>query len=80
MTARVRRVRSLSPSLFVVDIDTSATGFSPPPPGASNGVVETPRLKHVVQRRGGVWKILTSQNTFVSGRQRLIPSKADSRG
>jgi uncharacterized protein (TIGR02246 family) len=65
MTAHVRRVRSLSPSLFVVDIDTSATGFSPPPPGASDGVVQT-RLKHVVEKRGGQWKILTSQNTFVS--------------
>lgn len=67
MTARVRRVRALSPSLFVVDIDTSATGFSPPPPGASDGVVQT-RLKHVVQKRGGEWKIVVSQNTFVSRR------------
>lgn len=67
MTARVRRVLSLGPTLFVVDIDTAATGFSPPPPGAPNGVVQT-RLKHVVEKRHGQWKILTSQNTFVSGR------------
>jgi uncharacterized protein (TIGR02246 family) len=65
MTAHVRRVRALSPSLFVVDIDTSATGFLPPPPGAPNGVVQT-RLKHVVERRNGDWKIVSSQNTFVS--------------
>lgn len=65
MAAHVRRVRALSPTLFVVDIDTSATGFSPPPPGASNGVVQT-RLKHVVEKRNGMWKIVTSQNTFVS--------------
>lgn len=65
MSAHVRRVRALSPSLFVVDIDTSATGFSPAPPGAPDGIVRT-RLKHVVERRAGHWKILTSQNTFVS--------------
>lgn len=67
MTAVVRRVLALSPTLFVVDIDTSATGFFPRPPGAPNGVVET-RLKHVVERRHGQWKIIRSQNTFVSHR------------
>ena len=67
MTAVVRRVLALSPTLFVVDIDTSATGFFPPPPGAPNGVVET-RLKHVVERRHGQWKIIRSQNTFLSHR------------
>ncbi len=65
MTAKVRRVRVLSPSLFVVDIDTAATGFLPPPPGAPNGIVQT-LLKHVVERRHGEWKIISSQNTFVS--------------
>jgi uncharacterized protein (TIGR02246 family) len=65
MTAHVRRVRALSRGLLVIDIDTSATGFSPPPPGAPNGIVQT-RLKHVVEKRKGEWKIVTSQNTFVS--------------
>ena len=67
MTAHVRRVRALSPSLLVVDIDTSATGFAPPPKGAPNGIVQT-RLKHVVQKRNGEWKIVSSQNTFISQR------------
>ncbi|WP_158258071.1 SgcJ/EcaC family oxidoreductase [Sphingopyxis lindanitolerans] len=66
MTAQVRRVQFLTADLFIVDIDTAASGFSPPPPGAPNGVVRT-RLKHVVQRRNGEWKILASQNTFVAG-------------
>lgn len=65
MTARVRRVRALSANLFIVDIDTAADGFSPPPPGAPDGIVRT-RLKHVVERRNGQWKILASQNTFVA--------------
>jgi uncharacterized protein (TIGR02246 family) len=64
MSARVRRVRALSPSLFVVDIDTSATGFSQPPPGApdranpaqtrcreTQGAVENTHVsEHICQR------------------------------
>ena len=65
MVAFVRRVRTLGPSLFIVDIDTSATGFSPPPPGAPSGVVRT-HLKHVVEKRLGQWKVLSSQNTFIT--------------
>ena len=67
MTEYFRRVRALSSNLFVLDIDTSATGFSPPPPGAPNGVVRT-RLKHIVERRNGDWKIVSSQNTFLRER------------
>lgn len=65
---RVRRVRALAPSLAVVDLAISVTGFSPPPPGAAvgaDGKVET-RLKHVVEKRGAAWKIVASQNTFVA--------------
>lgn len=65
MTARVRRVQALSANFFIVDIDTAAVGFSPPPPGAPDGIVRT-RLKHVVEKRNGQWKILASQNTFVA--------------
>lgn len=65
MTAHVRRVQALSADLLIVDIDTAASGFSPPPPGAPDGIVRT-RLKHVVQKRGGEWRILASQNTFVA--------------
>lgn len=65
MVAHVRRVRYLSPSLFVVDIDTAANGFSPPPPGAPDGIVRT-RLKHVVEKRGDGWRIVSSQNTFIA--------------
>jgi uncharacterized protein (TIGR02246 family) len=65
MVASVRRIRTLGPRLFIVDIDTSATGFSPPPPGAHAGVVRT-HLKHVVEKRLGRWKVLSSQNTFIA--------------
>ena len=64
--ARVRRVRPLSPSLMVVDLDVSVAGFSPAPPGAApDGTIRT-RLKHVAEDRNGDWKIAASQNTFVA--------------
>ena len=68
VTASVRSVRPLSPTLSVVDLDVVVTGFSPPPPGAmtdANGAVRT-RLKHVIEQRGKEWKIIASQNTFVA--------------
>jgi uncharacterized protein (TIGR02246 family) len=67
VAASVRRVRLLGPTLAVIDLDVRVTGFSPPPPGASadaNGAVQT-RLKHVIEKRGAVWGIVASQNTFV---------------
>lgn len=68
MTAQVRRVQTLTANLFIADIDTAASGFAPPPPGAPDGIVRT-RLKHVVQKRNGEWRILASQNTFVAALQ-----------
>ena len=66
--ASVRRVRPLAPDLAVLDLNVAVDGFSPPPPGASvddSGIVHT-RLKHVIERRAAEWKIIASQNTFVS--------------
>jgi uncharacterized protein (TIGR02246 family) len=66
-TATVRRVRPLSPTLMVVDITAVITGFPAPPPGGSadaEGRVYS-NLKHVVEMRGGEWKISASQNTFI---------------
>lgn len=63
----VRRVRPVSPTLMVVDINAVIDGFPAPPPGAtadSNGAVYS-NLKHLAQKRGNEWKILVSQNTFL---------------
>lgn len=70
VSAFVRSIRSLSPTLAVVDLNVAVTGFSPAPPGAvadANGEVRT-RLKHVIEQRGDEWKIVASQNTFVAAR------------
>jgi uncharacterized protein (TIGR02246 family) len=67
----VRRVRSLSPTLMVVDITVVVSGFPAPPPGgtadAKGHVYANP--KHVAERRGNDWRILVSQNTFLPPRQ-----------
>ena len=62
--ARVRRVRPLAPNVGVVDLDVEVAGFAPP--GASPAGNIEARLKHVVEKRGGEWKIIASQNTFVA--------------
>jgi uncharacterized protein (TIGR02246 family) len=64
----VRRVRPVSPTLMVVDITAVISGFPAPPPGATadtNGAVHS-NLKHLAEKRGNEWKILVSQNTFLS--------------
>ncbi|MCV0394053.1 MAG: SgcJ/EcaC family oxidoreductase [Rhizobiaceae bacterium] len=67
-TARVRRFRPIGPGAMVLDLDVEVKGFSPAPPGAwkdADGTVRS-HLKHVVEKRGGEWKIFSSQNTFVA--------------
>lgn len=66
--AKVRRVRPIGIAAMVVDLEVDVAGFSPAPPGAAvqhDGNVKA-RLKHVVEKRAGDWKIAASQNTFVA--------------
>lgn len=68
VSATVRRVRPIGTVAMVVDLEVVVSGFSPPPPGAAiqaDGKVKA-RLKHVVEKRAGDWKIIASQNTFVA--------------
>ena len=62
--AHVRRVREVSPTTAVVDLEISGNGFPVPPGRKGDGSIAT-RLKHVIERRGAEWKIAASQNTFV---------------
>lgn len=71
VTATVRRVRMLGPDFMMVDFDASLAGVQHPPPGSpvdSAGVLHN-HLKHIMERRQGVWKVLAAQNTFVVPRQ-----------
>jgi uncharacterized protein (TIGR02246 family) len=62
--ARVRRVRKIAPTAGVIDLEISGTGFPLRPDQPSSESIIA-RLKHVVEKRDGQWKIAASQNTFV---------------
>jgi uncharacterized protein (TIGR02246 family) len=54
----VRRLRSLTPSVMLIDVDLADEV------GAPLGSVA--RIKFVVERRGSEWKIVSAQNTLLS--------------
>lgn len=63
----VRHIQFLGPDVAIVDTDIRVTNFRALPRGAvatSPGVLLT-RMKHVYQRRDGMWRIIASQNTAV---------------
>lgn len=63
----VRRTPPLSPTLMIADFDLELALFGQAPTGGTvtNGVVRT-RLKHVMEKRSGTWKVVAAQNTFYS--------------
>ena len=66
VAASVRKIRRLGREHLIVDLDLSLSGAKGLPPGAAadrQGVVHT-HLKHVMEKRGGVWRIVAAQNTF----------------
>ena len=65
--ATVRNIRRLGPNYVLVDLDLALSGAREAPPGAfvdAHGAIRT-HLKHILERRNGVWRILSAQNTFV---------------
>ena len=70
MAAKVRRVRRLDPNHIIIDFDTELAGVRELPPGSQNqgnNVLRT-RLKHILEKRNGHWKVLSAQNTFIAGK------------
>jgi hypothetical protein len=67
VTGVVRRIRQLSPTLMIADFDLDLKVAGPLPPSIpnTNGIVKV-HLKHIMEKRGGQWKVVASQNTFVS--------------
>ncbi|HET9250738.1 MAG TPA: SgcJ/EcaC family oxidoreductase [Candidatus Eisenbacteria bacterium] len=64
----LRRLRFLGSDAAVADVDVSVTGYKALPPGSrasEPGVLRT-RMKHVLARTNGVWRIVSSQNTAVA--------------
>lgn len=67
VTGVVRRIRQLSPTLMIADFDLDLKVAGPLPPSIpnTNGIVKV-HLKHIMEKRGAQWKVVASQNTFVS--------------
>lgn len=64
--ATLRNIRRLGPNYMIVDIDLALSGVKELPPGAatdSEGVIHS-HLKHILEKREGVWRIVSAQNTF----------------
>ena len=63
----VRKTRRLSPTLMIADFDLDLALFKTGPSGSpqANGIVKA-HLKHVMEKRGGTWKVVAAQNTFYS--------------
>jgi uncharacterized protein (TIGR02246 family) len=70
ITGKVRRIRMLGPTFMMVDFDAELSGIRQLPPGSpadAAGVLRN-HLKHILERRHGIWKVLAAQNTFIAPR------------
>jgi uncharacterized protein (TIGR02246 family) len=66
-SGKVRRIQMLGPNYMIVDFDLQVSGFRQPPPGSPpDAKVLRGHLKHVMEKRNGVWKVLSAQNTFIA--------------
>jgi uncharacterized protein (TIGR02246 family) len=64
---KVRRIQKLGSNYMIVDFDVEVSGVGQPPPGSpssANGLLRN-HLKHIMEKRDGVWKVLSAQNTFI---------------
>lgn len=69
-TGVVRKIQVLGANYMIVDFDLQVSGARQFPPGSSpdaNGVLRG-HLKHVMEKRNGLWKVLSAQNTFIAAK------------
>ena len=70
INGKLRRIRRVDANCLIVDLDLALRGAKQAPPGAvvdAQGVIHT-HLKHILEKRSEVWRILAAQNTFVMSR------------
>jgi hypothetical protein len=68
VTANVRNVRRLGPNYLLADLDLTLRGAHGVPLGGRfdrHGAIRT-HLKHILEKRGMSWKIVSAQNTFMN--------------
>jgi uncharacterized protein (TIGR02246 family) len=67
---KVRRIQRLGSNYLIVDFDVELSGVRQLPPGGppiADGIVRN-HLKHIMENRNGVWKVLSAQNTFIAAK------------
>jgi uncharacterized protein (TIGR02246 family) len=74
--AKVRRIRMLGPDHMIVDFDAYLSRIRRAPAGTPSDTASVlySHLKHVLERRGGVWKVIAAQNTFFTPAETPRPS------
>ncbi len=66
ISGKVRRVQTLGRNYMIVDFDLRLSGMRQLPSGtapSASGVLCS-HLKHILEERLGIWKVLSAQNTF----------------
>jgi uncharacterized protein (TIGR02246 family) len=71
--AKIRGIQLLDPNHALVDFDLVISWQAPNSP-----VVRT-YLKHILENRNGIWKIVSGQNTFAAGRESITSQRPPSR-
>jgi uncharacterized protein (TIGR02246 family) len=67
ITGQVRKIQMLGSNYMIVDFDVQLSGIRQLPPGSPPGThVLRNHIKHVMEKRNGVWKVLSAQNTFIA--------------
>ena len=67
IVGKVRRIQMLGSDHMIVDFDLELTGIRQAPPGSPPGTkVLRNHIKHVMEKRNAVWKVLSAQNTFIA--------------
>jgi uncharacterized protein (TIGR02246 family) len=67
MQGKIRRIRMLGTKYMIVDLDLELSGVKQLPHGSpAHATVLKNHLKHIMEKRGAVWKVLSAQNTFIA--------------
>lgn len=70
IAGKVRRIQMLGSRYMIVDLDLELSNVKNLPPGSPTGADDVLRnhLKHILEKRHGVWKVLSAQNTFIASK------------
>src|SRR5262245_48089830 len=78
--AKVRGVQLLDSNHILVDFDLVISWFHGAPlESTPNSPVVKANLRHVLEKRNGVWKVVSGQNSFAAGRESITAPRPTGR-